>query len=346
MNETTFINSARPRWLRLQELGDKLESAPHLVDEKEFEEFMTLYRLTVSDLAKAQAESSNPDLIELLNVTVTRAYAVIYRPRPRSGLHLVKDWLIFGAQAFRRQFRFILASLFIVLFFVGFSATMLQHRPDLRGHFISPSEEALFDQWKQGEFEYRDIEGATQMWAFYATNNPLVTVRFAASGASTFGIFTFQGMRGLGTQLGALGYEMNTVGKLPFLLSSIAPHGASELSGAVISGAVGFLMGWTLLFPGRRTRLQAIKHVANDAFALFVMAVLMMYIAAPFEGYFSFRPEVPQVLKGIVGGIIFIVWCCYWGIAGRTSPQLFIPAVERPSEEESLLPTGVSSSTA
>ncbi len=298
---------------------------------------MRLYRLTVADLAKARAESTNLDLIENLNALVVQAYAAIYRPKPRRGLSLIMEAFVFGAQAFRRQFRFIVAALFVMAFFAGLSATLLATRPDLRAHLISPGEEELFDHWKKGQFEYRSAEEAAQMWSFYASNNPVVTVVFAAGGAGTFGVYSYYGMSRTGVQLGALSYEMNTVGKLPFLLSSIAPHGASELSGAVISGGVGFLMGWTVLFPGRRNRLDALRRVSLDALALFLMAIGMMYIAAPVEGFFSFRPEVPQELKAIVGAIVFAGWCCYWVFAGRNREPLFIPVDEMPAAEENSL---------
>ena len=317
MNEMDFMRKGGDRWQRLRFLSRKAEKSPGRMGDQEVLEAIGLHRQVIEDLSKARTETANQELIENLNSLSGQSYSAMYRLPSRGALSYFIDFFEAGAIAFRRQFKFILASLLMLLVGISFSVLLLKHRPDVRGYVISPEEETLFDHWKEAEFEQRNILESSTMWSFYATNNPMVAIRAAGMGASTFGIGSGWLMWRTGIQLGALGYEMNSVGKLPFLLSSLAPHGATELTGAVVAGATGMLFGWALIRPGRRTRGQALRESARDGFALFLMGVIMMYIAAPFEAYFSFRPDVDQGLKAVVGTFVFTLWVLYWGFVGR-----------------------------
>ncbi len=108
-----------------------------------------------------------------------------------------------------------------------------------------------------------------------------------------------------------------TVGKLDYFLISVAPHGASEMTGAIISGGAGFVMAWALIAPGRRTRGQALKAAGTDAFRLMMLSIVMMFIAAPFEGYFSFNPNIPVFGKIAVAVIMSTFWGLYFFGYGR-----------------------------
>ena len=74
------------------------------------------------------------------------------------------------------------------------------------------------------------------------------------------------------------------------------------------------------------------------------MGMLMMYIAAPFEGFFSFNPGVPQWLKAVVGALVFSGWCAYWAFSGRNEPGNPIEGLEMPAEEAMKAPTSSRSS--
>ena len=46
------------------------------------------------------------------------------------------------------------------------------------------------------------------------------------------------------------------------LFSFVVAHGAFELTGLVIAGMAGMKLGWALIAPGKRTRIEALKHNA------------------------------------------------------------------------------------
>jgi uncharacterized membrane protein SpoIIM required for sporulation len=110
---------------------------------------------------------------------------------------------------------------------------------------------------------------------------------------------------------------MVSVGKLEFLIGSVAPHGVPELSGIIISGSAGLLLGWSLIVPGRRTRADSLRSVGKDAVTLLATSVVMMFIAAPIEGFFSFNPRVGIHIKEVVAVVSVIAWAIFWSSYGK-----------------------------
>ena len=150
------------------------------------------------------------------------------------------------------------------------------------------------------------------------SNNPRAAILTGAIGAGTFGVGSVFMVILNGGLIGALSHEVLPVGKLGFLLSSIFPHGVPELSGLIISGSSGLLLGYALINPGRRRRGDALKEVGPDAVTLLATSVALMFVAAPIEGFFSFNPLVPQWVKVVVGSVSLVAWLTFWSQFGRS----------------------------
>lgn len=321
MNEVAFVATKEPGWKRLVFLCDKADASASRLQEEELTEFVKLYRSSAADLAQVRTQSSNAELIEFLNVVVGRAYGILYRKPKRSIGEGLRGALSLGAQTVRRRKAFVFASALVVLCGIAFSASLLASRPHLRSYVVSEQEEPLFAKWREGKFEERSFDEMMMMQGFYSSNNPRVAIIAGSISASTFGVGTFYLLWTTGVQLGALGSDMAGVGKLGFFIGSICPHGSTELTGAVISGAAGLCLGWALIAPGRKSRGEALRDAGKDAFVLLVMAIIMMFLAAPVEGYFSFNPRVPMPVKVVFGCLAFGGWLLYWsGYAKDAAP--------------------------
>jgi len=319
MNEVAFVAEREPGWQRLTALCDKGESSVTALDASELEEFVQLYRKTTTDLALVRTESSNTELAAFLNGVVGRAYGILYR-RPKTPFaQATKGALAEGALCVRRRVWFIVASAAVFLLGFAFAATVMDARPELRSYFVSGDMEDLFEHWKAGEFEERSFSEMVAMQGFYSSNNPRVAILSGSIAASTFGIGTLFIEWQNGAILGALSEEMADVGKLGHLLVSIAPHGATELTGGIISGAAGFCLGWALIAPGRKSRGAALREAGKDAFVLLLMSIIMMFLAAPVESFFSFNPNVPIAAKIAFAVVTFLAWILYWTGCGRKS---------------------------
>lgn len=315
--ESEFVERREPDWKRLSHLCDRAEVSFKSLTSVEVLDFVRLYRAASNDLARLRTESTNLRMIMFLNSLVVRAYSMLYRHPTKSLQTALRYALTVVAQSVRSLRYFILASFLIFLVASMLSWTSLATRPDLRGFLISKDEEALFEHWQETEFDPGSFEKSTAMWSFYATNNPRVAMMQTGTGLATGGITTLLINWRTGVQIGALSHEMNAVGRLPFLWSSLIPHGASELTGFLVGGGAGLALGWSILVPGRKTRIRSVGDMAKKAGPVAVLAFVMMLIAAPFEAYFSFNSMFPQELKAIVGLLVLAAWILFWAGYGR-----------------------------
>ncbi|HRI45254.1 MAG TPA: stage II sporulation protein M [Fimbriimonadaceae bacterium] len=312
MNEGTFVQQREPDWQRLSILCDKADAGASRLKGEELTEFVRLYRQVTGDLAEVRSQSANLELTAFLNALVGRAYGILYRRPRKDARTVVRESLATGARTMRKRVAFVLASLAIFLTAGFFTAGVMIARPDLARYFVDPEDENL-QHWKSGEHAERDVRDSFAATGMYSSNNPRVAMMAGAVAASTFGVGTVVMMWMNGAILGAYSVELAKVGQLGHFYVSIIPHGATELSGAIVAGGSGLILGWALIAPGRRTRGDALREAGKDAFVLLVMSMIMMFLAAPVEGFFSFNPNVPAAAKAAFGVVVFTGWLLYWG---------------------------------
>jgi uncharacterized membrane protein SpoIIM required for sporulation len=181
----------------------------------------------------------------------------------------------------------------------------------------NPETDMFDDMWKKGLPTDRSTNDNLSMWSMYAANNPKVAVIATASSVATFGIMTVYLLGTNGMLVGQLMRSEADIHQAPFLLGSIFPHSVPELSGIIVSGAAGFVLGWALINPGRRTRGAALREAARDAAVMILTAVTLMFIAAPIEAFFSYNVAIPLYVKFAVGSIEVLGWGIVWTTYGR-----------------------------
>ena len=321
-NEEALLNKRQEGWARLNELSHKAEGSFRYLSGDEVVEYVRLYRQASADLAYLMTHSSNADVVHYLNALVGRSYAQLYRTPKKGLLANLWEYLATICQTIRRQRRSIyLAS---ALFFAAmiFAWGYMTMDPSARRFFVPPGFESAFDHWKSGVHPERtDQEGALASVG-YATHNPTVAIMATSLSVATFGYFAVYSMWQNGAIIGALAAEVSTTGNLPFLFCSIAPHGISEIGGFIIAAAAGLIMGGALLSPGRRSRGEALRIAGKDAMVMFVIAIIMIFLAAPIEGYFSFNPKVPLVVKAVFAIAAFAAWMALFIGFGKSEEEL------------------------
>lgn len=322
MNESSFVARREPEWQRIALLCDKADSSPTALTQSELKEFIRLYRNVSADLAAVRTQSTNLPMQMFLNDLVGRAHGILYQGRRRPLLETLGCNVVNAVRTVRRRRWFILAS---ALFFVVtglFLFGVLSARPDLRQQVIVDTGFAdVFKDWTSGQLPERTSGQSIAAWGMYASHNPLVAIVSGSIAASTFGIGTVYMLMQNGVLLGALSYEMMRVHKLGFLYQSIMPHGVPELSGLIISGAAGLCMGWALINPGRKRRGEALLEAGKDAITLLATSVVMMLIAAPIEGFFSFNARIPGSLKLAVIVVEVLAWGFFWTNFAKEPPE-------------------------
>lgn len=326
MNEVAFVAAREPDWQRLTYLCDKADATPARLATPELHELVRLYRKVSTDLATVRTKSSNLQLIQFLNDLVGRAYGIIYRPIRGPFWKAVGIGLETAAQSARRLRWFVLTSTLIFVLGAFFSFLALQFAPETRHHFVGKGQEELMDAWKSGHFEERTLDENIAMTGMYSANNPRAAIATGGLAAGTFGVGTAYVLWTNGMLIGTLAYELSTVNKVGQLVY-IAPHGVTEISGFILAGAAGLHLGWALINPGRRRRGQAMKLAGKDAIVALTASVVMMFLAAPVEGFISFNPAVPLPFKILFAITVAIAWIFFWVGFGRKPGEFSAEAV-------------------
>lgn len=306
-------------WQRLTALTDIAERSPASMGKEDLDEFLKLYRMASADLAQVRTQSSNEGLTIFLNDVVARAYGALYIRRRSPILRTLIESIAIAAQTVRKRFAFVAFSAFLFFGSWIFTYGVFKVRPDVKHLVATPGTEMVEQNWTSGQHEERSSDVDLSAWGMYASNNPRVAIIAGAVAVSTFGVGTSVLLIQNGFLIGDLMYAMDEVGKAGFLLGSILPHGVPELSGIILSGSAGFVLGWALIAPGRKKRGDALREAGRDAMILMLTSVAMMFIAAPIEAFFSFNPRVPMPLKVTVIGIELVAWTLFWSGYGRTS---------------------------
>jgi uncharacterized membrane protein SpoIIM required for sporulation len=324
MNEIAFVKQREDDWKRLYVLCLKADASPVNLTQEELHEFLQLYKRVSGDLALVRTKTNNRQLIEFLNDLAGKAYATLYRPVRGSFWKAVGTGIRSSAQTVRRLRWFVLASLFLFLFGIVQAFVLMSAVPETRDYFLpdDPGWQAAFDAWKTGKHQERTASEAIAASGFYSSNNPRAAIATGAIAAGTFGLGSIYLLWMNGALLGTLLYEVNTVGHARHLLVSVSPHGATEISGLVLAGASGLRLGWALLVPGRRRRGESLRYAGKDAIVLLTTAVVMMFIAAPVEAFFSFNPAVPELAKVLFALATFSAWLVFWFGYGKTPDEL------------------------
>jgi uncharacterized membrane protein SpoIIM required for sporulation len=312
VNEVAFVEARKPDWDRLVTLCQKADITPRNLKDDEFKEFIGLYRRVSSDLALARTQSSNLALVEQLNQLVGQAYLVLYRPRRQPFFAALAGGIVTYAQTVRRRSMFVLMAFLTFLLgnFLGYFS--LDFAPDTRSYLVPPQFESSFEQWKQGTYSDRSGGESLAATGFYASNNPRVALTIAALSAGTFGVGTFYMTVQNGLITGALLHEVGTTGTTFHTVVSILPHGVTEIQGMVIASAAGYVMAGGLIAPGRKTRAQSLRESMKDGIVLMLGGIVLMYIAAPFEGFFSFNPNVPYWAKIAMAVLVGSAWIAFY----------------------------------
>lgn len=320
MNETAFVERRQADWTRLTTLCEKAESSLSVLNSHEFVEMVRLYRRVSTDLAVVRTRSKNLQLADYLNDLAGRAYGTLYRAPKGNVATSIGQGVALAAETVRRCRWYVLVSALIFFGSAFYSYALIGWKPETSSKFVPGGMAKALEQWKK-PFDERTASESAAMTGFYLSNNPGAAVKTGSLAAATFGVGTAYLLYMNGGLLGALARELQPLGRTGTMIIWISPHGVPELSGIVLAGAAGFVMGWSLINPGRRRRGDALRDAGKDAIVLLTTGVVMMFIAAPIEGFFSFNPRIPDGAKLAVAAVSLFAWMMFWTGYGVNSPR-------------------------
>jgi uncharacterized membrane protein SpoIIM required for sporulation len=271
----------------------------------------SLYRSVSADLARAKTNQVGKIVIRDLQSLTTRAYAQIYQGSRRQEWQAVGEFFRWGFPAVVQRSRGYIALATALFTFAGLVSWWFSWRDPQFIALVVP--ESMIDMVRErGELWMGSIVGIEP----FASSSIMVNninVSFAAlaggmlAGLGTLYIMLLNGMM-IGT-IGTLVGQNNLA--LPFW-AFVFPHGSLELPAIFLAGGAGFLLARAILFPGQYKRGDALKVYGSQAAQLMFGVVPMLVIAGIIEGFFSPNPFVPEIVKYIVGIVLFVSLLMYF----------------------------------
>lgn len=317
-----FRAEREAEWRRLEEIVARAErgSLRRLSDE-DLLALPILYRGALSALSVARETSLDLELVNYLEGLCARAYFFVYgvrtSARKRLAAFFAHDW----PAAVRALWKETLGALLITL--LGAVAAYLLVAADpgwydslvpadlAQGRDFDASADAL------RRTLYHD-EGATGL-SFFATylftHNSQVSMLCFALGFA-FGVPTTLLLLHNGTMLGAIVALFAANGLGLEMGGWLIIHGSTEFFAIVLAGAAGLRIGWSVVFPGEDSRLQAASRAGRTSALVMAGVVVMLLVAGLLEG-FGRQLITGDLARYAIGLTMLTMWLLYFYVPRR-----------------------------
>ena len=321
-----WLNERRPEWLRLESIVDRLyRRGPRRCGPSYARDLTDLYQAACADLARLRSLKADPQLVDWLNRLVIRAHSQIYRGIPRRSFGLGRFFLVEYPRLFRQTWKFTAASLLISVISALMAFVTVQNSPQTISDILGGGEGEFYGSKTVDDIRERfGHEGSPMLSGFVTTNNIRVALTAFALGI-TFGLGTVYVLVVNGAMLGGIAGAFARSDLQPEFWMVILPHGALELSAIVIACGAGLLLGSGLWWPGRRTRMRALREEAVKAVKLATGLIPAFIVAGIFEGFVTPTDEMSNTLKvvlGVAAAAVFWFYLLLGGMSPRESSSL------------------------
>jgi uncharacterized membrane protein SpoIIM required for sporulation len=269
----------------------------------------------VNDLGYAKTFYPQSNVTKYLNGLASAIYLNIYKNKKEASSRILGFWKTELPLIVRKYHRELLFSLLIFTVFATMAAFSAAHDETfVRGVLGDAYVEMTEDNIAKGDpFGVYKSGNQLSMFLEIALNNVRVSfmcfvLGFFISLGTAYFLFSN------GVMLGAFQYYFfaKELGWQSVLVIWI--HGTLEISAIIVSGAAGFVLGNSILFPGTYGRLESLKRGGKDGVKIMIGLVPVFIVAAFFEGFVTRYSTMPLPLSILIllASLSFVIW--YFGI--------------------------------
>jgi uncharacterized membrane protein SpoIIM required for sporulation len=317
VNLDLFIAERRPSWDELDTLLAAAKGRPERLGAEGTRRLGALYRAAAADLALARRRFPAEPAVPALEDLVRRAHAVVYGSRVRRDSALA--FLTRGYWRRVRERPALLAVAALLLFTPGVVAGLWAwNEPGDAGGLIPSTAEAVARPRPEGSDLGFSAGERASFSAGIVTNNIQVSL-WAVAGGIAFGLLTAAVLLFNGVILGVVVGLGVAAGNGRVLLELVMPHGVLELSCIVVAGAAGLRMGWALVDPGRRPRVQALATEARAAVELVLGTAVWLVVAGLVEGLVTPLGIGVGPALAVGFGLGTLYWALVWRLGAAPS---------------------------
>lgn len=321
LKSAQFRKEREQAWRELEGLLARVEeSGLKSLSAEDLNRLPVLYRSAASSLAVATAISLDKNLLDYLTALVARGYICVYGAKRRVGDAVARFFRVDFPWVVRRYLAFVAVSLVLVVLGVvtGYQQTLAD--PERYYSFVGEgmaqgrNPEATTKELR--EVLYHRGDGDLPVFAsFLFTHNSKVGMLCFALGFVA-GVPVVYLLFSTGLMLGAMVALYTSRGLGAEFWAWVLPHGVTEIGALCLCGAAGMVLGISLVFPGRHTRLRNLALHGREVALLAFGAVAMFLIAGLIEGFF--RQLVQDVtVRWLLAALTLAFWIGYFSMVGR-----------------------------
>ncbi len=268
-----------------------------------------LYRAAAADLAIARRRWPGDPVVNRLEDLVGTARTLVYdSEHPRGSI------LEFFASGYWRRVReqpgaLALAAVLLLLPAL-IAALWAIADPEQAINLVPEGYEAVTERRDEGDLGLSRPEQAA-ISSFIFTNNIRVSfMAFAGgllAGLGTVAILLFNG-----ALLGSVGGLATEAGNGARFVELVAAHGVLELSCIVVTAACGLRLGWAMISPGSRKRVDALIQEGRATVEIVLGTMPWLVLAGLVEGFVT--PEGIGVFGALAVGcaLAVVYWLLVW----------------------------------
>ena len=319
LKSAQFRREREHTWDELERLISRAEKGGlSVLTEDELTKLPTLYRNTISSLSVARAISLDQNVTDYLESLCGRAYFYVYGTRQKFRDALREFFVNSLLTSFHQNRWYILCSalLFGLGGLIGFFSTL--DNMENFYLFIDPGYAqgrepgATTESLKQTLYTVKEQKADLAVFAsFLFTHNSKIALMCVALGIlGALPVIYLLLTNGL--LLGAFTALFHSRGLSLDVWGWLLPHGITELFAIIICGAVGLVIGRSVLIPGRYRRVDNLMIKAREAGPLIICGVLMLFVAGLIEGIF--RQTVTDInIRYTMALFTAVFWIFYFG---------------------------------
>jgi uncharacterized membrane protein SpoIIM required for sporulation len=284
------------------------------------ERVAVLYRRACEHLALARARSYPAYLLDQLERLTAEAHQVIYQRRELGLGKIARFLTVEFPRSVRANGGYVWLSA-AVFYVPGLVIGWLVYiRPELILSIVDAGTAAAFEQmYSEAAKEVgRAAQTDWAMFGHYIRHNTGIAFQCFAGGL-------FAGVGSLfyliynGALIGGISGYLTERGHGPTFWAFVATHSAFELTAIVLSGAAGLKIGYSLIAPGRLTRLQSLVAATRGCAPIVAGSAVMLFVAAALEAFWSSATWLPHAVKYGVASACWIGVLGYLTFQGRSA---------------------------
>ena len=285
MNLDRFQREREAGWLELERLVAAAGRRPERLGPERVRRLGALYRAAAADLALARRRFRGDPVVARLELLVAKARQLVY-DAPARRVSVVRFFVRDYWRLLAERPRPLLVAAVLLATPALLGGAWAARDPGAAGGLVPREYAAVTEPRPGGSDLGLGVEERAAFASAIFTNNIRVSF-FAFAGGIALGLVTALVLLFNGVLLGTVAGLAVGAGNGRVFFELVLAHGVLELSCIVVAGAAGLRLGWAIVEPGRRRRVDSLVAEARNALGIVLGTAPWLVLAGLVEGFLT-----------------------------------------------------------